>query len=434
MLRDFASASGQEVWNLARLQAYLTNIGSPFDTGPAICTCGNLTPAMLGDDELVAYDTPATDPAPWYDPDFALSGQFLGFMPLSLEGVDDNPRRRSVTNAVGGGGVFGPSRVQPRNITVRGVLIGTSCCGVDYGLHYLTEALSAGCTGESCDGDCFEMLACCPEDGQTPAQYRAASVRTFRRTALVSGPDVIRRVGTATCSGGCQGGDLVEVEFVLTAATPWAWTDPLPLLDVPLPVADPEACIEWVVDGTDCLFADCFDVTAACADPRNPVPQPPVPSIPSTSFCMPLEPETACYTVDLSDRPQWSDDVPIITVTAGSAELRNIRVTMYERPEGTLLTCEEIAEANRCTPLNDFIITYVPPGGSVTIDGQVGRATTECGGECVSATSVFGDPDGGPVRINDMSCASYCVCITSDGMYPPAADAELSLSISGRGL
>lgn len=430
------AASGQEIVNLTRLNAYLTNVGSPFDSGAAVCGCDNLTPAMLGEPELTAYDTPATDPAPWYDPDYPLSGQFLGFLPLSMDGIDNNPRRRTVSNAVGGGGVFGPVRDQPRTITVRGVLIGTTCCAVDYGLYYLSEALSSGCTGDTCDGDCFEMLACCPEEGQTPAQFLAASRRTFRRTALVSGPDVIRRVGASSCAAGCQGGDLLEVEFVLTAATPWAWTDPTPLLDVPLPVADPDACVEWVV-GTSmdgCIGAPCADPAEACADPRNPVPAPPAPSIPSTSFCLPLEPARTCYTVDLSARPQWGNDVPIITLVAGSSELRNIRVSIFERPDQTLQTCDQIADANVCDALNDFIITYVPPGGSVTIDGQISRATTECGGDCTSASTVFGDQDGGPVRINTMTCASFCVCVTSDGMYPPAADSSLSVSVSGRGL
>lgn len=435
MLTDYASTGGQELWNTARLQAYLLNVGSPFDTGPVICACATLSPAMLGDESVIAYDTPATDPAPWYDADLPVSGEFLGFMPLSIDGLNNNPRGRTVTNAVGGGGVFGPSRATPRTLTVRGVLIGTSCCGVDYGMHYMSEAL-AGCSGDACDGDCFEMYACCPEEGTTPAQFQADSKRTFRRAALVSGPEVIRRSATGSCAqGNCSGADLVEIEFVIVAANPWAWTDPTPRLDVPLPIGDPEECIDWCVECSEgCLFAECGPASDACVDPRHRIPTPPQPSIPATAFCVPLGPERACYTIDLSDRPQWSNDVPIITVTAGSQEVRNIRITMYERQNETTLTCDQIADADRCAPVNDFVITYIPAGGSVTIDGQIGRATTECGGQCQTASTVYGDQDGGPVRINELTCASYCVCIETDGMFPPSPDAELSLSTSGRGL
>lgn len=474
MLKDYAAANGEEVWNMARLQAYLTAVGSPFDSGPELCSCDTLTAENIGAPGA-SYTTPddLANPAPWFDVDLPVSAEFLGFMPLTVTGTTDNPRARAVTNAVGGGGVFGPVRVQPRTMTVQGVLLGTSCCGVDYGMQYLTEVLS-GCTGNGCDGDCFEMFDCCPTELLTNVQLDAVHKRTFRRTALVSGPTEVSRQGTGSCArGNCAGGDLVTVEFVLVAATPWAWTDPTPLLDVPWPAAGTGDCVDWcfpAATATDCvlwdlsgtgacagmweldagfwcidvltadpcpgelcLHADCEAATDPCADPLRPVVAPPQPSAPSAPFCTPLAPETACYTIDLSMRPTWSTDVPIITVTAGSTELRNVRVTFYERPTGTTLTCEEIAEANRCAPANDFYITYVPPGGVVTIDGQIGRAVTDCAGECRPASTVFGSADGGPLVIKTLDCAEYCVCIEADPLFPPGPGSSFELAVSGRG-
>lgn len=442
MLTDYFAIGSQEVWSTPRLRAYLANIGSPFTSGADICTCAGLSPAMLGEEDG-EYTTPSEDPAPWWDPDLPLSGEYLGFLPLTVSGLEDNPRARNVTGAVGGGGVFGPVRALPRTITVTGLLIGSSCCGAEYGMHYLSEAL-AGCTGDSCEGDCVSLFACCPGEEMTPEEFEERHRRTFRRTALVSGPTVLDRQGTGSCArGNCGGGgDIIQVEFVLVAASPWAWTDPIPLLDVGLPIGGSGDCIDWCVRGgggtddcaaADCSFAPCSPATDVCADPRNPVPRPPQPSIPTASFCIPVAPERDCYTIDLSDRPQWSSDVPMITVLAGSTELRNVRISFYERQTDTTLTCEEIADASRCDPLNDFVITYIPAGGSVTIDGQIGRATMECDGDCRTASTVFGDQDGGPVRINELTCASFCVCIESDPLYPPAADASVSLSVSGRG-
>lgn len=446
MLTDYAAlGAGGELWNTSRLAAYLANVGSPFSSGASICGCPTLTAEVLGDEP---YDTPATDPAPWFDPDHPVTGEFLGFMPLRLDGLDDNPRARTVTGAVGGGGVFGPVRELPRTVTVTGLLIGSTCCGSEFGLHYLGEAL-AGCTGDACDGDCLTMYDCCPEAGLTPAQFNAQHRRTYRRAALVSGPTVTGREGSGTCTRGTCGavGDIIEVEFVIVIAAPWPWTDTTELLDVTLPATGTGDCIDWCLTsggaGTDatggapcaageCTHAACTSAVDACADPRNPPVAPPQPTVPTASFCVPVASDRACYTLDLSTRPAWGDDAPMITVTAGSSELRNVIISMYERPTGTTQTCEEIADANRCAPVNRWVITYVAAGGSVTIDGQIGMATIECEGSCQTASTVFGDLDGGPVKVNRLTCAQYCMCIEVDPLNPPAADAGLTFAVSGR--
>lgn len=448
MLVDYAATGLQELWNLSRLQAYLTNVGSPFTSGAAVCGCDTLTPAMVDLTDDTVYTTPATDPAPWYDVDAPESAFFLGFMPLTMSGLDDNPRTRNVTNTVGGGGIFGPQRDLPRTVTVTGLLIGATCCAAEYGLHYLSEAL-AGCTGDTCEGDCITMFNCCPDAATTKAAFNAAHRRTFRRAALVSGPTVTDRVGNGRCSAGAcgAGGDIIQVEFVIVAASPWAWTDTVPLLDVGFPIGGGGDCIDWcfrpgTVDdaiaghtcaAAECSFTPCTPSVDPCADPLKSVPAPPQPTSPDPGFCVPIAPDRSCFTIDLSGRPQWSGDVPMITVLAGSAELRNVRIVFHEKPTGTTQTCEEIADANRCAPLMEFVITYVPAGGAVTIDGQIGRATIECDGECRSAANVYGSQDGGPVRVREMTCASLCVCLESDPLFPPAADAMFSLGVSGRG-
>lgn len=446
MLSDFAATGVQELWNLPRLQAYLLNVGSPFDNRADICGCDTIGRQQLDPDGAAApaaYDTPATDPAPWYDPDLPASGDFLGFMPLTISGLNDNPRKRNVTGAVGGGGIFGPSRALPLTVVVTGLLIGASCCGSEYGLHWLAEAL-AGCTGDACDGDCLTMYNCCPDTVLPKPQLDAQHKRTFRRAALVDGPNETGRVGSggATCARGTCGanGDVIEVEFTIVIASPWAWTETTELLDVTLPATGTGPCIDWCAvppGGScatgECSHAPCRTAVDACADPRNPVPAPPVPTVPEASFCVPLATDRACYDIDLTTRPQWSTDVPMITVLAGASELRNVRITFYEKPAGTSQTCDQIADANRCAPQNDFVITYVPANGSVTIDGQIGRATMECEGDCRTASTVFGDTDGGPVKINDINCAELCFCIEVDPNNPPAADARVTVGVSGRG-
>jgi hypothetical protein len=455
VLTDYMAVGQQELWNTARLKAYLTNVGSPFTSSTdQLCGFDTLLPAFLDDgtdddSPNVVYDTPTIDPAPWYDVDLPASADFLGFMPLTITGLNNNPRGRNVTNGVGGGGIFGPTRVLPRTVVVTGLLIGATCCGVEYGMHYLSESL-AGCTGDTCDGDCITMYDCCPDTTLTKEQFLAQHRRTFRRAALISGPDETGRVGSgAGCARGtCSAnGDIIEVEFTLSLGSPWAWTDTTELLNVTLPIGGTGDCIDWCLSKAitpadfvqglvcapgECTHAPCKSAVDKCADPTKSVPAPPTPTAPDASFCIPIAPEQACYTVDLSTRPQWSSDVPMITVRAGSKELRNARVTIYEKPVDTTLTCAQVAEASRCNPLNDFVITYIPANGAITIDGQIGRATIECDGECQTASTVFGSQDGGPVKVNEMNCAQYCVCLETDPNFPPAADANVTFGVSGR--
>ncbi|WP_405893679.1 hypothetical protein OG272_15605 [Streptomyces sp. NBC_00104] len=432
----YLALGGVEVANHARLETYLTSVGSPL-TSASGCSCPTFDAELVGD---LPYSTPEEDGAPWYDPDVPESEDFAGLMVLSVEGLDERPVRRAVTNAVTGGGSIGPARVMPRTITVTGLLLGATCCAVDYGLHWLGEVLE-GCTSGQCDGDCLTLYNCCPGEDMDVETFNARHRRSIRRVALVSGPTVTARHGDGCTAGECSvGADIVTVEFVLTAGTPWLWTDPIPVMEVAPPVDDGTECITWCLHGSSepgceggCRLAACPDPTASCSDPACLPPSPPVPTAPDTCFCVPLAVERDCYEMDLSDRPGWSVDVPMITVRAGSSDLRNLTISFYERQPGdAALTCEEIAGRSRCAPHSVYVIKYVPAGGALTLDGQTGRALVECGGVCESSADVYGR-EGAPPVFTAFTCASYCVCIESDVANPPSSDAVVTVSVSGRG-
>lgn len=441
MIRDYLELGGVEIVNHARLRAYLETVGSPLTSGPdELCACPTLTASVLDHAPYTTPDDPDS-PAPWWDPDVPESEDFAGLLVLSVDGMDERPVRRTVTNAVAGGAALGPARVQPRTITVTGILLGATCCAVEYGLHWLGEALS-GCTGSGCDGDCMTVYKCCPgDDDMDPEEFNARHRRSLRRVALVDGPRVIARSGEGCTVGECStGADVLTVEFVLVAATPWEWTDTLPVMDVAAPSDDGELCVAWCLhdaggDGCDgdCRLARCPDPTEACADPSCQPPAPPVPGQPDTCFCLPIATNSACYEMDLSGRPGWSTDVPMITVRAGSQDLRRLTISFYERRETYEgMSCEEIAALDRCEPHSVYTIGYIPAGGAVILDGQIGRALIECGGVCESAQTVFGQ-DGTPPSWAAFSCAEYCVCIEADALFPPADDALVSIGVSGRG-
>ena len=437
MLDWYLSLGGVEVANHARLAAYLETVGSPLDSVEA-CRCETFTAEMVGD---LPYTTPAEDAAPWYDPSVPESADFTGLLVLDVDGLDTHPVKRTVTTAVTGGGALGPARVLPRTITVTAVLLGASCCATAYGLHWLGEVLT-GCTTGECEGDCLTLFNCCPSEDLTPEEFAERHRRSIRRVGLVDGPTVTARNGDGCGRGACSaGGEILTVEFILSANTPWLYTDTVPVLEVAPPLDPSTECVTWCLHGGgdeegcdgECRLSPCPDPTAACGDPLCRPPAPPVPNMPDTCYCVPLAAERECYDVDLTDRPGWSVDVPMITVRAEDKEIRNLTLTFYERTPGDEdLTCEEMAELQRCNPHSVYSIRYLPPGGALTLDGQTGRATVECGGVCESSSDVYGR-DGLPVSFKPLSCATYCLCVETDVANPPSPNAVISVGVSGRG-
>lgn len=443
MITDYLKVGSNEIANTARLNAYLTKLGGPFANG-TVCACPTLTAAVVGDLPYTVPNDPDPDvAAPWYDADVPDSADFLGFLPLSVAGTDDYPVSRSVTASVSGSGSIGAPRTGPRTLVVTGLLVAKTCCAVEYGLHWLAEALQ-GCNGGSCSGDCMSMYTCCPPAGITAAQYNARYRRTYRRVALTSGPTVTARDGSGSCTGTCGGGgaDILTVEFTLTAGSPWAWTDATPLLDVALPVDTSTDCVTWCKSsstdpacGGACKYADCHETADNCGDPRHqPTDLPDTGSAPLTGNCLPLATTRQCYDIDLSGRPQWSVDALSILVRSGSAPLRNVTVTLYSKGSFAASTpCDTIADSNRCNAYATWNISYIPAGGGVTLDGQIGRATLECGGDCAPARNVYGE-NGAPPAFPPLDCSNYCLCIETDVLNPPGLGSGLSASIAGKGL
>lgn len=448
MIESYVLLDSTEIVNHTRLQAYADNgYVTSLDSLEA-CGCESLTPYELS----ASYVSPESDPAPWYDPQVDVSAEFAGLLVLSMTGMDDHPTSRSVTQAVTGGGVFGRQRVAPRTIVVQGVLLGSSCCGVAYGLKWLASALDA-CSASGCDGADLQALACCPpvaptapttggwdsgvwDDGVWDDEFGPvilpAWLRTMRRTALISGPTVTRRAGSG-CSATCSS-DVIFVEFVLSAAEPWQWTTPVEVLSESVPT-DAGGCIEWVevAEGCPsndacCRLASCTSADG-CADPECAVPTPPAVASPQSCYCLPLAVNSTCTTLDTSSIPAGMVGLPIIEVYAGASDLRRVTVSIYEQGAGT---CDEAAVADRCDPVAVYHAGFVPAGGRMTFDGQIRRTITECEGASYPASDAWGF-GGSPVEFVPLGCdRTYCLCIEADALSTPGAGAKVVVSLSGR--
>ena len=155
--------------------------------------------------------------------------------------------------------------------------------------------------------------------------------------------------------------------------------------------------------------------------------------MPSSCFCEALATNRECYELDLSNRPAWGTDMPVISVFAGSEDLRRLTISFYERAEQDGdLSCAQIAHRKRCDPLAVFEVGFAPAGGTLVLDGQIGRAIVECGGNCETSTSVWGAGGASPTWLA-FDCASICVCLETDALLEPAEDARLTIGLTARG-
>lgn len=422
---DWLCLGGVEVANNARSTVYGQSGIKPNTMTIHGCDCPDLA-AMLGDDP---YTDPATDDAPWYDAAEPASAQFGGLLVTSISGLNVAPVERGRTDRIGAGAVLGRKRLGPRTIVVRGLLLGSTCCGVEYGMHWLASALdgSLGCGAGACGGDDLRYLSCCPApcDGGDPEACLTPHIRTLREVALIDGPNVISEIGgsgqAAASSTGCVGGGVcpaLEVEFTLFAGRPHALREPVTIATGqtwdPLAVTP---CIEWSTD-PDCVSEadECaaLDPTPCPLDPACPpavVPSIPLPSNPCN--CDPLAGRSRlCIAVPAGTAPIWADAVPVVVIKAGPAgPLRSVRIRVYANPLG--LTYADLEPCAFCSEVN---VSYIPQGATYTLDGTTRRSIVACPGraETSGASITFGE-QGGPLIWPTLECGiPYLICVEAD--------------------
>lgn len=421
-MSSYMMLGGNEIVNGARLKAYVDNGLAPYGFDIMCSGCEGLEDILPcvdsepppGGYQLPELPTLEEDPtgayqAPWYDPSVPESKNFAGLLVTSV--TVSSPYSREVLNSVGNGGTLGRLKLTPRTIVVHGFLIGKTCCATQYGLEWLTSALGGAPCGSGCEGEDLTFLSCCPNIGGEDAcitrvnpltgqretyvrpneesEYERAEDfwRTMHDVGLVSGPEIISCRGTS-CGCGC--GALIEVEFTLVAANPYANSIEKPILDVrpseigcgaddtavidPFPdpcapdgvefllvpddgVCDAEGDVEWhpVADGESCGESSdsCFTwipvaddekcpITEECADPPGCLddpycptpPAPPLPVIPPAEDCgcIPIQSTRVCSTA-VPGRV-WGSSTLNFDVYAGEKDLRNVAIRVWQNPLG----------------------------------------------------------------------------------------------------
>lgn len=205
----FIDLNGVEVANAYRTLAYLRRgLGGVKWQVPSLYPCGILAREIGG---VGPFTSPSVDPAPWYDAATPESAEFLGFVPkLDFQTID---AKRSISQRFGGigGGVIGVEQFAARGIKVTGMLIASSCAGLEYGRHWLYSKLGADCAGCSL-GTLRVRESCPPEDGSNDTRGE----RIIYDAALVAGI-------TRTDNGGDLCCDYDGLEFTLAGQSPYLY-------------------------------------------------------------------------------------------------------------------------------------------------------------------------------------------------------------------
>lgn len=426
---SYLCLGGVEITNDCRVTAYARNGLKPSTMTVRDCCCADLD-RMLGD---APYRRPDLDQGvPWVDPNEPDSYDFGGLLVTSVTGLDGAQVERAVIDRIGDGAVIGRRRLRPRTIVVSGLLLGSTCCGVDYGLRWLASALqgSLQCGSGGCGGDDLEYLTCCPEiceDSPDFVSYEACAAphfRTLREVALTSGPDVTGRIGgNCSCCPGCPA---YEVQFTLTSGRPHALRQAVTVADAVTwdPDGPESPCVTWVV-GDDCPDDDgCPEPDPCPLDPNCPtVTVPTLPTPINPCACEPFTRRRLCVDVPQTAAPIWADSVPVITINAGSQDLRGVRIRFYPNPLGRPF--DELDACGFCAELN---VSYLPASATITLDGTRRQAVVQCPGRAdTPAGSIVSGPSGGPLVWPVLECGvPYLVCLEADSATI-APDARVSV-------
>lgn len=464
----YANMCGAELWNRARLSQYMANgikpekinlRCSPCESMADLIPCIEDQPGSQEPGLFQGYQLPELDPAPWYDPTVAESKNFAGM--LILETAMSPAIDRRLVQQIGHGAVLTRTRFEGRTLTVRGLLIGRTCCAADYGLRWLTQALLGSYCG-SCDGCALTFLNCTPsafddsecvmveeDTGVRVPYFRSPEsddsewtrgfdfVRQMFNTGLLQGPEVVSYSGLKSSSCNCSCGSMIEVEFTIGLGNPWLYeVEELVVADAALGGCDPLTCRVVFDINPDCdPFDPCPKNTECDDDPNCPTPPAPPPSgrLPLQQCgCLPMVVGRNCVAVPAGK--EWFDQALIVEINAGTEPLRNLAIHAWQNPLG--LDC--CADANNeyfsdCTACATLLVGYIPAYGVLRFDSATRETTITCNNVTRPAAKNLATVEGLPFEWFEVGCQDVCLGVDID-CSNTSPDATLSVWRVGREL
>lgn len=444
-LPSYGALGGNELWNAARLRAYVGEGISPRGFNIYCSGCDGLEdilPCITSEPPSPSgYTLPELDPAPWYDDRVPESKNFAGLLVTSV--TMSAPYTRSVTQNITNGQTLGRLRLQGRTLVVHGFLIGKTACATQYGLNWLSAALDSSiCSdGTRCGVSDLDFLDCCPSigsgendcvttcvDGQNQTYVRPDELSEFQRAqdfwrrmhgvGVTDGPNVVSCRGGGCTGCGCGGkGSLLEIEFTLQTESPYLYSLAEEVYKATDLCGGPQHCdIKWFIKASP---SDPCPASEGCPEPVDclddplcpPAPLPPLPTLPTKACgCKSMYSERVCSpAVSVRD---WGSSTLNVTIYAGSKELRNVGIRIWQNPLG--MSCDDRDRFPDCAACATLLITYVPAGGTLVFSGELREITITCNGVTKNAAQSITTIDGQPFAWPDLDCVDICICAEFD--------------------
>ena len=426
--------AGQEFINVSRTEQYAKHAGAYWFKG---CSGNTDLGPMLGEN----YRSALQDPAPWTDPDAPESYGFYGVYPLEVTGLEDSTRAGTVVESISDGGTVGRIRHATRTVVFNVLLAANSDCAADYGLRWLRRLLlGAACSvqsTEACSGADLCYLSCEPlldwQQPGTPIDVLDCIdpyLRSLRRVVFNVGPVVTAKRTTN------DGGVVWTATFTGVAGNPWEFTAEKPIVEGFGLAASPYVCeppgivfsTETVVDDDACRVTDNLPVF----DPSCPafIPPPAPVTVPLGCYTPPKNWRRRQFTIPEEFIPLWGEVVPKIEIHAmdPAKPVRNLRLRFYanvDRKEDL----EDEDFGDECAYCGDIVVSYIPVGQTLVIDGSDQLIYVEAAGGTGQrrADSLVFSTDGTPMEWPVLSCGfSYIVAVdTEQTANLPSVDLSL---------
>lgn len=416
MYHGYLALGGVEIGNAERCLGYGLSGIAPTTFEPVGMDVWPRTHVWLGQNP---YTRPELDGAPWYDPWDYASREFGGMWPTMVEGLETTEVDQPVSEAAGDGGAAGVVRLPTRTIKVQAVLLAATSRGLAYGLRWLTRTLLDNPGAASRD---LEFLDHMPgwEPTDLEPDTRAKGDRAARLVSNVvctQAPEIDERFGGSHLPGD-HAGTGCTVEFELTAMSPRIWRSPVSLFGpTTLNNGDPMGTRFQPVGDDGRCPTQCWDDDGVLVDPAlGELWTLPRPAAPSAGLgCELMDTRRTVLVVPQGLIPTTGEMLPTVTVQAGDRDERRVRVRWVRG-----LITDDSDEAIGCSTIGEVMVTYLPRGATLSLDGRSGKAwATRQDGQVQDATSVTVGRAGAPWRAPRLRAgAPYTVLIDTDQDVP----------------
>lgn len=152
-------------------------------------------------------------------------------------------------------------------------------------------------------------------------------------------------------------------------------------------------------------------------DPDCPTPPAPPapPTIDDACIIAPNSYNRTVVAISADTVPRNLTAYPVITLTAGAADVRQARIRFWENPDS--LTIDDL---DPCSFDGEIVVSYLASGATMVIDGVLHEATiSKPGFPTVNGNHLLYGPDGGPVDWPELSGGiPYLVTLELDSTAP----------------